>query len=94
MKRQPFVHFLCALALVATQLFATVHATQHELTAPSTPHCGLCAIAHAPPLPSAAVVAGPVTFEFTDDVAHAIVALTDRRPFARPNSRAPPFHRA
>ncbi|MFT4046721.1 MAG: hypothetical protein QM661_08500 [Solimonas sp.] len=78
------------LAIVATQFVAIVHASQHELSTPDDAHCELCAIAHAAPLPpAAAALPAPTRYAVTRSVAR-IRSLADRRPFARPNSRAPP----
>jgi hypothetical protein len=90
-SRRSLVQILCALAIFATQLVAIVHSTQHELTtAADGVHCELCAIAHAAPLPPSATLV-PVLPQY--DSAHAVLPVSgpaDRRPFARPRSRAPP----
>jgi hypothetical protein len=89
-SRRSLVQILCALAIFATQLVAIVHSTQHELTAADSVHCELCAIAHAAPMPPSAALV-PVLPQY--DGTHAALPVNgpaDRRPFARPRSRAPP----
>lgn len=76
--------------IFATQLVAVMHSTRHELAAPQSVHCELCAVAHAAPMPPVAAIV-PVLPRFT--VVAAVPApadLPDPRPYARPNSRAPP----
>lgn len=90
MQRRYFFHVFCAVMIFATQLVAVIHSTQHELTAPEAAHCELCAVAHAAPMPPVAVVVPSLPhFEVIAAVA-APAGLPDRRPYARPNSRAPP----
>lgn len=90
MKRRYSLHLLCALAIFAVQSFALVHATQHELSAESTAHCDTCAVAHAASLPPTTLLVPPQVRFDSIPVVWAPIDLTDRRPFARPNSRAPP----
>ena len=90
MKQRYSLHVLCALAIFLAQMFAVVHATQHELTVEKAGHCELCAVAHAASLPPAAL---PSVFAVSFDrlpLAQVTGGLNDRRPFARPNTRGPP----
>lgn len=76
--------------IVATQFVAIIHSTQHELNAPQAAHCDLCAVAHAAPVPPTAAIV-PILPRFTVTASiPASAGLPDRRPYNRPNSRAPP----
>jgi hypothetical protein len=78
------------VAIFLAQLLAVVHASQHELSAEKAGHCELCAVAHAAPVPPPALV---VPLDFSFDIApgsYTAIGLSDRRPFARPNTRGPP----
>jgi rubredoxin len=90
MTRRFYLHLLCALTIFAVQSFAVVHATRHELSADSTAHCDLCAVAHAAPMPPSPLAIPPHTRFDSIPVELIAPGTTDRRPFARPNTRAPP----
>lgn len=90
MKQRYSLNALCAVAIFLAQLFAVVHATQHELSVENTGHCELCAVAHAAPMPPAPLVfSGAASFD-SQPVVPVLGGLNDRRPFARPNTRGPP----
>lgn len=90
MKRGRIHHLLLVMAFLASQMIAFAHATHHEFVGHGADGCQICAIADAVPVPPSAVVValhaghGPVL------APPSMIDLTDRRPFARPNTRGPP----
>ncbi|MGH8447144.1 MAG: DUF2946 family protein [Solimonas sp.] len=89
-RQRYFLHVLCAVMIFATQLVAVMHSSGHELAAAQATHCDLCAVAHAAAIPPVVALV-PVLPRFALTAAVPAPAnLPDRRPYARPNSRAPP----
>lgn len=81
---------LLVLVLVTSQWAATVHSIQHELLGQGSDTCQECAIAHAAPVPPAALALVLPALPDRSPDALPRPGIADRRPFARPNNRAPP----
>lgn len=89
MRRQ-LLYVLCAMMIVITQFVAVAHREQHLLDSAHAEHCEICALADATPMPVAEFVLPPVTGFVVEELQLPAVPIHDRRPFARPNGRAPP----
>ena len=87
-------HWLLAVVFLASQMIALVHATHHDLAGHGPESCLLCDVADAVPVPPSAVVVPLLAGPYDTAPAPAMAGLRDRRPFARPNMRGPPFHLA
>ncbi len=81
---------LLVLAFLMGQMFALSHSIHHELLAHGKTPCEICAVAHASAVPPAPLL--PVAQVIPHGMVEAMPALapSDRRPFARPNTRGPP----
>lgn len=91
MNRGYLSRLILVLVLVASQWAATVHSVHHELLGHGADSCEQCAIAHAAPVPPATVAVVLPVLPDRPVQGPLRAGLSDRRPFARPNNRAPPL---